>query len=68
MRIHQLKFDGTKTLGLGEVKLASRSFQISFHLNPGEQEIWTEDIVWAQYLLHQADKVDIQIDRDRMDR
>lgn len=48
---------GRAQLGLGEVKLAIRSFQISFHLNPAEQEIWTEDIVWAQYLLDQADKV-----------
>ena len=48
---------GRAQLGLGEVQLARRNFQISFHLNPAELEIWTEDIVWTQHLLEQADRV-----------
>lgn len=48
---------GRAQLGLGEVQLARRNFQISFHLNPAELEIWTEDIVWTEHLLKQADRV-----------
>ncbi len=37
--------------------MARRNFQISFHLNPAELEIWAEDIVWTEHLLKQADRV-----------
>jgi len=45
---------GRAQLGVGEVGGALRNFKVAFHLNPGDQEIWTEDILWAKHLLHQA--------------
>lgn len=48
---------GRAQLGLGEVYLALRNFQIAFHLKPSEEELWTEDILWAKHLIDQSDIV-----------
>jgi len=47
---------GRAHLGLGEVQLALRNFQIAAHLNPDESEIWTEDIAWARHLITEGEK------------
>lgn len=45
---------GRAQLGIGEVKLALRNFQVAFHLNPAQSEIWSEDILWARHLMSKA--------------
>ncbi|CAL1533498.1 unnamed protein product [Lymnaea stagnalis] len=47
---------GHQTLGralanIGEVRLALKSFSRAVHLNPADQEMWTEDLLWTKSLL-----------------
>ncbi|KAG5834322.1 hypothetical protein ANANG_G00260310 [Anguilla anguilla] len=45
---------GRAQLGLGEVDLAVRSFQVAIHLCPTERPLWEEDLCWAQKLQRQS--------------
>jgi len=38
---------GRAQLGLGEIKLAKRSFQIALHLNPADEELRKNDLRWV---------------------
>jgi len=38
---------GRAQLGLGEIKLARRSFQIALHLNPADEELRKNDLRWV---------------------
>lgn len=42
---------GRAQLALGEVKLALRSFSVAFHLNPGDEELFHDDLNWVVELL-----------------
>ncbi|NXH03551.1 TTC33 protein, partial [Loxia leucoptera] len=44
---------GRAQLGLGEIALAIRSFQISLHIFPMNPEVWKEDLSWARKLQEQ---------------
>ncbi|XP_071991568.1 tetratricopeptide repeat protein 33 isoform X2 [Engystomops pustulosus] len=44
---------GRAQLGLGEISMAVRSFQIGIHLCPSNTELWEEDLNWARKLLQQ---------------
>ncbi|KAF7243888.1 Tetratricopeptide repeat protein 33 [Varanus komodoensis] len=41
---------GRAQLGLGEIALAIRSFQIALHICPLSPELWNEDLSWARKL------------------
>ncbi|XP_062984185.1 tetratricopeptide repeat protein 33 isoform X2 [Elgaria multicarinata webbii] len=41
---------GRAQLGLGEIALAIRSFQIALHIYPLSPELWNEDLSWARKL------------------
>ncbi|XP_063066007.1 tetratricopeptide repeat protein 33 [Engraulis encrasicolus] len=41
---------GRAQLSMGEVELASRSFQVAVHLRPSERPLWEEDLAWASKL------------------
>ncbi|XP_072272736.1 tetratricopeptide repeat protein 33 [Pyxicephalus adspersus] len=49
---------GRAQLGLGEIALAIRSFQIAIHLCPSNTELWEEDLNWARQLLQQKREVE----------
>ncbi|XP_025028317.1 tetratricopeptide repeat protein 33 isoform X2 [Python bivittatus] len=44
---------GRAQLGLGEITLAIRSFQIALHIYPLSSELWNEDLSWAKKLQQQ---------------
>ncbi|XP_065517630.1 tetratricopeptide repeat protein 33 [Lathamus discolor] len=44
---------GRAQLGLGEIALAIRSFQVSLHIFPMNPEVWKEDLSWARKLYEQ---------------
>ncbi|XP_067678081.1 tetratricopeptide repeat protein 33-like [Haliotis asinina] len=44
---------GRAQLNLGEVRLALHSFSTAVHLNPADQELWDEDLMWANSLMQQ---------------
>ncbi|XP_034296684.1 tetratricopeptide repeat protein 33 isoform X1 [Pantherophis guttatus] len=44
---------GRAQLGLGEITLAIRSFQIALHIYPLNTELWNEDLSWAKKLQQQ---------------
>ncbi|XP_075383538.1 tetratricopeptide repeat protein 33 isoform X1 [Mycteria americana] len=44
---------GRAQLGLGEIALAIRSFQVSLHIFPMNPEVWKEDLSWARKLHEQ---------------
>ncbi|XP_030629272.1 tetratricopeptide repeat protein 33 [Chanos chanos] len=44
---------GRAQLGLGEVDLAVRSFQVAVHLHPSERRLWQDDLEWAVRLREQ---------------
>ncbi|CAN8219817.1 unnamed protein product [Coccothraustes coccothraustes] len=44
---------GRAQLGLGEIALAIRSFQVSLHIFPMNPEVWKEDLSWARKLQEQ---------------
>ncbi|XP_054666257.1 5'-AMP-activated protein kinase catalytic subunit alpha-1 isoform X4 [Grus americana] len=44
---------GRAQLGLGEISLAIRSFQVSLHIFPMNPEVWKEDLSWARKLHEQ---------------
>ncbi|KFP23329.1 Tetratricopeptide repeat protein 33, partial [Colius striatus] len=44
---------GRAQLGLGEIALAIRSFQVSLHIFPMNPEVWEEDLSWARKLQEQ---------------
>ncbi|KAM4050859.1 tetratricopeptide repeat protein 33 [Anomaloglossus baeobatrachus] len=44
---------GRAQLGLGEISMAIRSFQIGIHICPSNMELWEEDLNWARKLLQQ---------------
>ncbi|XP_032069954.1 tetratricopeptide repeat protein 33 [Thamnophis elegans] len=44
---------GRAQLGLGEITLAIRSFQIALHIYPLNSELWNEDLSWAKKLQQQ---------------
>ncbi|XP_036994423.2 tetratricopeptide repeat protein 33 [Artibeus jamaicensis] len=46
---------GRAQLGLGEIVLAIRSFQVALHIYPMNPEIWKEDLSWAR-TLHEQQK------------
>ena len=48
---HQTK--GRAQMGLGEVAMAVRSFQVALHLRPDNEELRREDLQWAVGLLRQ---------------
>ncbi|XP_033737851.1 tetratricopeptide repeat protein 33-like [Pecten maximus] len=41
---------GRARLGLGEVKMALKSFSRAVHLNPANRELWKDDLWWAAEL------------------
>ncbi|XP_038600253.1 tetratricopeptide repeat protein 33 isoform X1 [Tachyglossus aculeatus] len=41
---------GRAQLGLGEIVLAIRSFQVALHIYPMNAELWKEDLSWARTL------------------
>jgi len=45
-------------MGLGEVKLGLRSFQIALHLNPDDKELREDDLQWAFHILNEKAKRD----------
>ena len=47
-------------MGVGEVRLALRSFQYAVHLNPADRELRTEDLAWAHQLLGQKLKLETE--------
>ncbi|XP_068106973.1 tetratricopeptide repeat protein 33 [Hyperolius riggenbachi] len=49
---------GRAQLGLGEIAMAIRSFQIGLHLCPSHPELWEEDLNWARQLLQQKRQVE----------
>ncbi|XP_075397083.1 tetratricopeptide repeat protein 33 [Tenrec ecaudatus] len=46
---------GRAQLGIGEIVLAIRSFQVALHIYPMNPEIWREDLSWAR-TLHEQQK------------
>ncbi|MEE6458102.1 hypothetical protein FKM82_000176 [Ascaphus truei] len=44
---------GRAQLGLGEITMAIRSFQIGLHICPANTELWEQDLTWARQLLRQ---------------
>lgn len=42
---------GRALANVGEVKMAQKSFSRAVHLNPGEPELWSEDLLWTKSLL-----------------
>ena len=44
---------GRAQMGIGEVKLALRSFQVALHLNPDDDELRRDDLGWASNLLRE---------------
>jgi len=42
---------GRAHLGLGHLEAARTCFQKAVHLNPEEEELWTEDLAWVQALI-----------------
>nr|XP_028604053.1 tetratricopeptide repeat protein 33 [Podarcis muralis] len=44
---------GRAQLGLGEITLAIRSFQVALHICPLSPELWNEDLSWARKLQQQ---------------
>ncbi|XP_064336365.1 tetratricopeptide repeat protein 33 isoform X1 [Camelus dromedarius] len=44
---------GRAQLGLGEIVLAIRSFQVALHIYPMNPEMWKEDLSWARTLQEQ---------------
>uniref|UniRef100_A0A8D0E050 Tetratricopeptide repeat domain 33 n=1 Tax=Salvator merianae TaxID=96440 RepID=A0A8D0E050_SALMN len=44
---------GRAQLGLGEIALAIRSFQVALHIHPLSSELWNEDLSWARKLQQQ---------------
>lgn len=51
---------GRALLGLGEVRMAVLSFSRAVHLNPGDKELWEEDLDWAFSLLKKHRKIEQQ--------
>lgn len=49
---------GRAQLGLGEIAMAIRSFQIGIHICPSNRELWEEDLNWARKLLQQKKEAD----------
>ncbi|NXD09068.1 TTC33 protein, partial [Nothocercus nigrocapillus] len=47
---------GRAQLGLGEIALAIRSFQVSLHIFPMNPEVWKEDLSWARKLHEHKEK------------
>ncbi|XP_019387540.1 PREDICTED: tetratricopeptide repeat protein 33 [Crocodylus porosus] len=47
---------GRAQLGLGEIVLAIRSFQVALHIYPMNPEVWKEDLSWARKLREQQKK------------
>ncbi|XP_043925692.1 tetratricopeptide repeat protein 33 [Protopterus annectens] len=44
---------GRAQLGIGEVMLALKSFQVALHINPSESTLWKDDLAWALQLREQ---------------
>ncbi|XP_044132640.1 tetratricopeptide repeat protein 33 [Bufo gargarizans] len=49
---------GRAQLGIGEIAMAIRSFQIGIHICPSNMELWEEDLKWACKLLQEKREVD----------
>ncbi|KAK3090260.1 hypothetical protein FSP39_010483 [Pinctada imbricata] len=49
---------GRALLGLGEVRMAVKSFSRAVHLNPTDNELWGEDLMWAVSLLSRKHKLE----------
>ena len=49
---------GRAQMGIGEVKLAMRSFQMALHLNPVDEELRKDDLEWAVGLLREKGRVE----------
>ncbi|KAM3937796.1 tetratricopeptide repeat protein 33 [Leptodactylus fuscus] len=56
---------GRAQLGLGEIGMAIRSFQIGIHMCPSNMELWDEDLKWARQLLQQKKEVEAAEARER---
>ncbi|ESP03306.1 hypothetical protein LOTGIDRAFT_56543, partial [Lottia gigantea] len=55
IEIDSLWWVGYQTLGrahlnMGEVKMAIKDFSRAIHMNPGEKELWEDDLNWAREL------------------
>ncbi|XP_029434048.1 tetratricopeptide repeat protein 33 [Rhinatrema bivittatum] len=51
---------GRAQLGLGEITLAIRSFQVALHICPMNSELWKEDLAWARQLLEKQREAKMQ--------
>lgn len=49
---------GRAYLGLGEVRMAVQSFSRAVHLNPGDRDLWDNDLMWAYSLLEKRKKLE----------
>lgn len=49
---------GRAQLGLGEVKLAVKSFSRAVHINPANAELREDDLMWAVELVHRKASLD----------
>ncbi|KAG9468190.1 hypothetical protein GDO78_023306 [Eleutherodactylus coqui] len=60
---------GRAQLGLGEIAMAVRSFQIGIHICPSNKELWEEDLTWARRLLQQKKDTEATevVKRNQMD-
>ncbi|CAI8030434.1 Tetratricopeptide repeat protein 33 [Geodia barretti] len=43
-------------LGIGEVHMALRNFEKGVHLDPSDQEMWSDDLHWAWGLAKEKEK------------
>jgi len=55
---------GRTHLGLGEVRLALRCFQVAVHINPTDEELWESDLQWANTLLQRKHAMQEQRDAE----
>ncbi|KAK6188338.1 hypothetical protein SNE40_004530 [Patella caerulea] len=56
---------GRAQLNLGEVKLAVVNFSKAVHLNPGEEELWEEDLRWSVELLNRKLQTEKQLEEEK---
>ncbi|XP_077137551.1 tetratricopeptide repeat protein 33 [Ranitomeya variabilis] len=56
---------GRAQLGLGEIAMAIRSFQIAIHICPSNTELWEEDLNWARKLLQQKKEAEAAEAKER---
>ena len=52
---------GRAQLGKGEVELALKNFEKCLHLDPGNTEVWTEDLPWCRELVNQKINLEMKV-------